>query len=43
MVNLKNKLNLIIGLHIASTLMSATFSIVMLVLTLRHDRKVTGE
>ncbi|NIK13131.1 hypothetical protein ACKXGF_03910 [Alkalibacillus sp. S2W] len=37
------KLNLIIGLHIASALISIVFNIVMLTLTVRHDHKVTGE
>lgn len=39
---LNNKLNFLIGLHIASTLLSSIFSTVMLILTIQHDRKVTG-
>ncbi|MGE6261317.1 hypothetical protein ACQKCU_26200 [Heyndrickxia sporothermodurans] len=39
---MNNKLNLIIGLLIGSTLLSSLFSIIMLILTVKHDKKVTG-
>ncbi|SDP80517.1 hypothetical protein SAMN05216565_107136 [Litchfieldia salsa] len=39
---MKNKLDFLITLHIASTILSSIFSIVMLVLTLKHDKQVTG-
>ncbi len=39
---MKNKLDVIIYLHIASTILSSIFSIIMLVLTIKHDYKVTG-
>jgi len=39
---MENKLNTIIVLLISSTLLSSLFSIVMLVLTIKHDKQVTG-
>lgn len=39
---LKSKLDIIIGIHIASTILSSIFSIVMLILTIKHDKNVTG-
>lgn len=39
---MKNKLDTIIAIHIGSVILSSIFSIVMLVLTIKHDKKVTG-
>ncbi|MFG6115819.1 hypothetical protein ACGTN9_11550 [Halobacillus sp. MO56] len=39
---MNDKLNTIIWLLIGSTVLSSIFSIIMLTLTVRHDREVTG-
>ncbi|OOP62662.1 hypothetical protein BWZ43_25585, partial [Heyndrickxia oleronia] len=41
-VVLNKKLNILIAILISSTILSSLFSIVMLTLTVKHDKKVTG-
>jgi hypothetical protein len=40
---MRKKLDMIIAIHIGSVILSSIFSVVMLVLTIKHDKKVTGE